>query len=450
MSETLPKVFNEFVKKAKDQLASIDEKYSSEDDFKEECLKYLEKVDVYKNFTERLIEEGTKYLDVISHLNEELSKNDADTTSTSSGTVLLDEKIFEDFEFLRKCVEKRACLEEEAMSSLVHLQDFVEKLVADKHKLANENHDLLDFKAKIECNDSITSSAIATLTQENEELKEIIERNKETMKLVPDKESTTSDNTADDSLRSELDDCIEKLKELQRQIKEKDKIINHLQSELSALPKSRDDLSKASVSSSSESKESIATQSSRPKKHHQRSQSDVSKSTKSSGSHELTDNEKSDNEKLRIFKDAYKEMTLILKEKYQQLREQRATIAELLKRIQELEGKDEEIMELLDESVKLRNKNESLNDEVLKLKDDPKVVDELKKQSENLNTEIETLKEREILLARKLAIQEAHIFTFREERQNLMKINNDMLCSIAACKKELAKFNVKYPDYIEC
>lgn len=446
MSEDLQQVFSEFVKKAKDQLAHIDQKYPSDDDFKKECLKYIEKLDIYKIFTERLIEEGTKYLNVITHLNVELSKNDADTTSTTSSTILVDEKIFEDFEFLRKCVDKRVNLEQEASNSLVHLQDIVEKLVADKQKLVNEKQDLLALKAKIDRDEDIASSAIATLTQENDELKEIIDRNKEAMKLVPDKKTTTSDYTPDDNIRNELDDCMEKLEELRRQLKDKDKVINHLQIQLSAMPKSRGDLSKTSDSSSFESKESTESQSARPKKPHQRSHSDVSQSTTSSDSRDLTDNEKSDNEKLRLFKDAYKELTLILKEKYQQLREQRTKIAELLKKLKECQEKDEELLELKDLNANLRNKNENLNEQVLKLKEDPKVVDELKKQSENLNTEIETMKERESLLARKLAMQEAHIDTFRDERQNLMKINNDMLNSIAACKKELAKFNVKYPD----
>lgn len=444
MSENLQQVFSDFVKKAEDQLASIDRKYPPNDDFKEECLKYVAKLDIYKNFTKRLIEEGTTFLEVIGHLNQELSRNDVDTTSTTSSVLLVDEKIFEDFEFLRKCVDKRVNLEEEAMNSLVHLQNVVEILLADKHKLSEENNELLALKAKIDHDDSITASAIATLTKENDELKEEIDRNKEAMKLVPDKKSNTSDNTIDDNIRSELDDCMEKLEQLRRQVKEKDKVINHLQSQLSTMPKSRDDLSKTSDSSSSESKESTASESGRPKKHHQRSHSDVSKSTTSS--RDLTDNEKSDNEKLRIFKDAYKELSLILKEKYQKLREQRTKIADLLKRLQECEEKDDEILELKDMNANLRNTNDNLNEQVVKLKEDPKIVDELKKQSENLNTEIEKMKERENLLARKLAMQESVIDTFRDERQNLMKINNDMLNSIAACKKELAKFNVKYPD----
>lgn len=449
MSENLQQVFNDFVRNTKAELDLVDQRYPAGDDLKEECLKYIEKLNIYKKFTEDLIKNGFKYIDVIAHLSEELSKSDPDITSTASTAT--DETIFEDFLFLRKCVDKRVGLDEEAMRALVHLEGVVEKLVADKQKLLAANDEVKVKKNDPKDDENIAPSAIETLTKENEELKQIIKRNEEVMKLVSTPPS--NNETTSDVVKDELSDCLEKLKELQHQLKDKEEAINHLTKQLAVDPKSNDDPSEKPNSISSESKESFASQSDSPiqPRRHQRSRSDVNKSTSSSDngsdhgsdSRSLTDNEKRDNEKLRLFKGAYKELAKILKEKYQQLREQRTKIAELSDQLKDSQDKDKQIMELLDLNVNLKEKVDDLTEDLVKKQEEVKTVDELKQKSKNLQSEIEKMKERESLLGRKLSMHDENLEGFLDEREYLIKISNEMMDSIAVCKKELEKFNTK-------
>lgn len=445
MSENLQEAFNDFVRHGQAELDRIDQQYPADDDNKEECLKYIEKLNVYKNFTESLIENGFKYIDVIAHLNGELSKSDPDVTSTAS--TVADETIFEDFVFLRECVDKRVGLEEEAMNALVHLEGVVETLLADKQKLLAANDELKSKQNDPKDDENITSRAIETLKKENEELKKIITRNEEAINMVstPPRNNESTSNV----VMHELSDCLEKLKELQHQLKDKERVINHLTKELAVDSKSNDDPSKKQNSISSESSASQSDSPIRPRRH-QRSRSDVNKSTSSSDngsehesdSRSLTDNEKSDNEKLRLFKDAYKELAKILKEKYQQLREQRNKIAELSDQLKDCQDKDEQILELLDLNVNLKKKIDDINEDLVKKQEEVKTVDEWKQKSENLQDEIEKMKERELLLGRKLSMHDENLEGFLDEREYLIKINNEMMDSIAVCKKELDKFNV--------
>lgn len=452
MSENLQDVFSDFVRNAKDHLARIDAKYSSDASPNAECLKNEEKIDIYKKLTERLIGEGASYLRVINHLNEELSKTDFDATTSTSSLPTADDAIFKDFESLRKCADKRANLEEEAMNSLLHLEHLVEVLLAEKEKLLQENNMLSAQNSSLGIGEDLTKSVIETLKKENEEFKEIIKHNEDVMKSLPVQPANIVPDTSvhgntDGDLQSKLNDCLKNIKALHDELNEKDKFIMNLTKKLADLQKSKEDSPKVSDSSSSESKESSGSQSDKPvrfKKQHQRSRSDLSKT--SSDSNTLTDQEQSDNDKLQMLKDAYKELTMILKEKYQQLREQRAKIAELLKRLAEKEDesaeKDDELIELQDLAANLKQENKNLIEKMSTLQENPEIVNELKQQTENLNIELEKMKDREILMARKLAMQDTNIVKFRDERQQLIKINNEMFESIATCKKELAKYNV--------
>lgn len=124
------------------------------------------------------------------------------------------------------------------------------------------------------------------------------------------------------------------------------------------------------------------------------------------------------------------------------MRKQRTKIAELMKLLEKCQQKDDEILDLKSQAANLKQQNANLSENLSKVKEDPQILDELKQQVENLKNEIRTTKERETLLARKIAMQETHLANLRDERQYLIKINNDMLNSISVCKKELSKFNV--------
>lgn len=321
--ENLQQVFLDFVEKARARLAEVDAKYQDETDDENICLKHIEKVDIYKHVTDRLIEDGKKLVGIVNHLESELGKLDTDVTSSASSRVYLDEKIHEDFEFLRKSVEKRISLDEEALESLVHLEGVIEALQADKQKLATENSEWKEHTCRSDC-DEITQKAIESLAQENEDLKDVIKQNEAALKKLNDASSKQADAPAvviDDNTRKELKDCMEKLETLRRQLKDRDATISHLTNQLAnvSVPASTDiskteplDSSHSSSSNSSSSTELKDQSQSIRRKHHQRSRSDTSTSTVDD-SRSLTDNEMSDNEKLRLFKDAYRELAMILK-----------------------------------------------------------------------------------------------------------------------------------------
>lgn len=88
------------------------------------------------------------------------------------------------------------------------------------------------------------------------------------------------------------------------------------------------------------------------------------------------------------------------------------------------------------------NKNKQLEIELKNLKATELKLDEMKRQSNHWNDEMDKLKDRDKYFARKLVIQEDFIDTLLCERQNLIQINNDMLTSISICKNELHKYTI--------
>lgn len=112
-------IYNDFfayVNRMKAELASVDVKYSENDDG-DACAKYREKLHIYQRYTDDLISKGFQYLDVIEHLKKELATNDASSVSSSSS--VCEETVCADINFIRKCLESRTGMEEKAFDSLI-------------------------------------------------------------------------------------------------------------------------------------------------------------------------------------------------------------------------------------------------------------------------------------------------------------------------------------------
>lgn len=118
MSENSQPIYNDFIEyvnRMKAELASVDAKYSGDDDG-DECAKHRKKLNIYQRYTEDLINNGFQYLDVIEHLKGELAAND--TSSVTSSSSVCEETVEADINFIRKCLENRTGLEEKAIDSL--------------------------------------------------------------------------------------------------------------------------------------------------------------------------------------------------------------------------------------------------------------------------------------------------------------------------------------------
>lgn len=423
MSERSQEAFDEFVKKFKDRLESV----IPDAAIAEDCSKCFEKLKIYKDFTDGLIKNGANYLNIIEHITEELAKtNDTDVNSIASSSTFHEEELVEDLDLLRGWLSKRVGMEMQAIRSLNDLEAFVDGLIENKHNLENENRNLKDQLKDCEestlvpIDQTITSNVIATLRHENDDLKQIIIRNKHTLNRIQNKTSDSSTDSDDHG-----NDCEEQLDALKRKLAEKDRTIEALLAKVKKLMKS-----KSSDSSETDSESDKANKSD-------------SSSSASNESHDLTDSENKEQDKLRKLKEGYKELALLLKEKYDKLRKQRDKIKELMKQLEECAAREEESIELKDLIAQLRRKNEDLTKELDEIKANMDPLDDIKRQFEICNNELERFKQREGVLARKLALQEEHVQTFLEERENMVNMKNDMLNSILICKTELAKYNVE-------
>lgn len=448
MSETPRQAFTGLINTFKDRLDSVDLKYSKDRANVGECSKYIEKLSIYNDFTEGLIANGTRFLEIIAHTNELMAKADADIQSIASSTTRTDDQVFEDLDFLKRCLAERTGTDTKAIESLNDLEEIVDLLIREHKQLDEENRRLKVQLQKREksssagIDDTITSNVIVTLRKENEDLKQIIIRNKQTMNMIRNQSSSSSSNSSPPSSDDDRQgDCEEQLEQLRRQSANKDQQIQELLAQLNELKKKTSDKPKPSTSSStpeftsSESNESTSSS-------HSEHSSHSSRADTSNESHSTTDSERKDREQLRKFKDGYKALAALLKEKYEKLREYRSKIVDLLKQLEKCAAIEKESLELKDLIADLRHQNQKLNDELRECRTNLGPLDEIKKQSELCNSELEKLKEREQLLARKLDMQEKHLQTLLAERENLLKLNNDMLESIAICKAELAKYRV--------
>lgn len=435
MSEITPQqAFKEFITKFQDKLNTA----NPDDANKDNCLPYIEQLSVYKEFTDGLIKNGSKFLGIISYLKDELAKNDNDVQSTTSvgSSSIQDGKILEDLDFLRRCLDKRVGMEEQAMTSLVDLEGIVDALIRENRKLDDENRRLknqlknTEHSACVPIDDDITANVIATLQQENDDLKQIINRNRQTMNMIRNKSSDSSSESDD-----QRNDCEEQLELLKRQLAERDRRIEELLAKLKDLSKAKARANASEPNDSESDSDKPSDKSDDPNK------SDASTSSSSNESQSLTDLEKKDEDKLQKLKDGYKELATLLREKYDKLRKQREKIKDLTKQLEKCADTEKEALELKDLVAQLRQKNDDLAKELQDLKTNVP-SDDIKNYLELCSNQLESAKQREILLARKLAMQEENQKTLLDERENMIQIQNDMLNSILKCKTELAKYNV--------
>lgn len=454
MSQELHQLFNEFVKNSENDLADIDQQYPDDKAIEEKCAKYVKKLQIYEKFTDGLKDKSEHYLKVINELDDGLASLD----ELSSQRAQCD--VSKDFDFIRNCIEKRAQCEEGAMDSLAKLESIVKSLLDQNKRMKSDGI----------ADSGIASNVILNLNDDNKKIKDIIKRNKETMILLGSKD-VSGDEDSNPSDHENL------MSSLQAQLDEKVKIIDHLTNQIK--------------NSTSIPKTTRRSQTQSQLRQPQRSRSEMS----------LSETEKEDENKLHLFKNAYKEMASILKEKYQQLRDKNEQIAELMRKLEEFENKksseqidehkpeldekckkdtvpkvesedekniglldedaglrkktakstedsdDEEKIGLLDEDAELRQKKKKLSEE----SSDAEKIDLLdedamlrkKQASEEFDAKTFDSKQLESILARKFVLQETHIQTLRDERQKLIKLNNDMLNTIAICKEELSKYKIE-------
>lgn len=153
-------------------------------------------------------------------------------------------------------------------------------------------------------------------------------------------------------------------------------------------------------------------------------------------SNNLSEFERRDTAKIRALQKGYKELTMILKEKYAQLRKQRAKIDHLTKQL-------ENSADLECAMERLRQDKEHLEKQIRNMPKHVDSLDKMKRQIEKCNLDVERLRRREHILNRKVASQNELVKTLSAERENLLKINDKMKRSICSCQKELGKYCVQ-------
>lgn len=436
MSENFQQVFTDFVSRQKAALAGVDRKYPPDVSI-DDCTKYIEKLKIYKLFTDGLVTSGSNYLRIIDHLNQQMDQLQQSTSDVSSDTSHSEEKVYAELELLRRCLESRIGQDEKAISSLSELESMIYSLLKENARLTGENKisqsqpqpstKVASTGATI--NENVASNVIQSLTQENKELKQIIDRNRQLKKMI---QSKSQDSTDDKDAQVGEINCEEELEELKKQLAKKEKTIEQLSAQIKDLK------SKESVAKTKSTEESGKS----PRKT-TRSQSDTPRPSPSKDGQSITDSEMRETDMVRKLENGYKELAQLLKEKYEQLRKQREKIAELLKQLEKCAQTEQELVGLKESMAKLRARNKQLEDEIKGLNGNLEALQDFKNQSEHYKYEIDELKKREQIVARKLTVDDEHIKEFMGERQNLLRINNEMLNSIAVCQKELCRFNVE-------
>lgn len=448
--ENLPQLFNEYVRKLHSRLAEVDEKYG---DGNNDAKKCAEQVEIYKGFIDGLISNGEHCLGVIKTLTERLDESTFDVSSEASH---IDDRVYGDLEFLRRCLDNRVGCEEKAISSLADLEATMYSILKENERLKEENRILQEQKQSVkEMVGPFEEEAvieIQRLKKEKEELMQAVERCQKQMqgtsedsieptlssvrvKLITSKSEISLSESSDSSEPtinespdtpppSTQSNCEEELADVREMLASKDKTIRSLLEQINDLKK--------------------AKESNKPGgKNIRRSQSDIGRPDRPLDTTSLTDSETRDHDTLKTLEKGYKELAQILKEKYDQLRAQRAKIDELKKKLENCSAQGQELLDLKDEMAKLRNRNKQHEEDLKKLEECGATLEEIKKQAAKYNAEIETLKEREKILARKITIQEDQVEELLSERQNLLRINNEMLNSIAVCQTELCKYNIE-------
>lgn len=291
-------------------------------------------------------------------------------------------------------------------------------MIKDYCELSKQNRRLKNGK-KSSCEHS---DEITTLQQENQILREEIDFNKnEANQWRRPSFETNCD-------KERLIECNVELELLKQQLAKKDETIEKL------LLRNRNQ-SNLQECDSSESTSSDSIENNTPSRGNclLRSQSDSCTTYRSCGSKNFSESEKRDTEKIQALEKGYKELTMILKEKYTQLRKQRTKIDVLTKRLESVADQETQL-------ERLRRGNEQLKNQLKNGQNNVDVLNGLTKQIERCQTEVEQLRMREHCLARKITSQNEHIATLCTERTNLMKINDEMKRTISICKRELCKF----------
>lgn len=106
-----------------------------------------------------------------------------------------------------------------------------------------------------------------------------------------------------------------------------------------------------------------------------------------------------------------------------------------------LDKKEKNIMELKDTVMELECTTTKCLWNWKKLNKNSNQLNDNKNQSKQFQDKLKTMKERETLNVRNFSLQGTHVNTFLEERRRI-KVDNDMLNSIAVGEKEMAKYRV--------
>lgn len=221
-----------------------------------------------------------------------------------------------------------------------------------------------------------------------------------------------------------INDCENEIEALKQKLAKKDKVIERL------LFKNR---SQSTFQKCGSSEPTIGSNSIRNGKCLLRTRSDDCASYRSWTSNSLSESEKRDTKMIQVLENGYKELSKILKKRYDQVRNQRATIDELTKQLEKFAGMEPSMERLCREKEHLENQLKNLQKNVDSL-------NKMNKQFEKCTSELEQLKRHELVNDRKFTAQDEHIATLSAERKNLMKINNEMQQSIRLCERELSKY----------
>lgn len=313
------------------------------------------------------------------------------------------------------------------------MQRVVDTLLNDYCALAKKNKHLTEQLKNVgnvppSCEHA---EQIAELQQENDSLKSKID----SISKASNRRCTSFDSDCNNSKR--LNDCEAEIELLKQQLAKKDKTIEKL------LFRSQNQSSSSSLSSSSfrncgsmesTSSVTIGCNSSTHRNCLHRTRSDGCYTpNRSCVCTNLSASEERDTAKIRALQKGYKELAKILKEKYAQLRKQRTKIDQLMKKL-------ENVADLECAMKQLRKEKEHLENQVKNMPNHGNVLDKMSKQIAKCNGELERLRKREHLLARKVASQDELVKTLSAERENLMKINDEMKHSICLCQEELCKY----------
>lgn len=300
------------------------------------------------------------------------------------------------------------------------MQGVVDTLLKDYCGLVKKNEHLNEQLKNVGKSSCVQhADQITMLQRENDSLKEKLN--------CISKSSNQCESFKTNCNSKRLNDCEAEIELLKQQLAKKDKTIEKL------LFKNRNEQSSQRNYGSMEStsSESIGSNTFIHGNCLHRTRSDGCASYRSCVSNNLSESEQRDTVKIQALKKGYKELTMILKEKYAQLRKQRTKIDELTKQLDNVADLD----------CQRRREKEHLENQIKNMPNiDVERLNKMNKQIEKCNLEVERLKRRENFLSRKVAAQDEHIATLSVDRKNLMKINDEMKQSICLCEKELWKY----------